>query len=239
MEQNNRRDGRFVAVALALIVFPILVAVAFYATGKLLPKITNFQPPPHTGTTSIQTTSTIARELFFNATETPVFLKWSLPMLPMLTYSDLLLIIAAVIVLYICLQTFRVISTRLRLRRISDIDVIEEERNKVAEILYETARKLALGSNYRDTVLKCYKSILKVLEVKSSLESKTLTPAEFREIVSQKLRFASPSFSRVTSLFEVARYSENEITQQNAEDAIESISVVSSELKSRETVSTS
>lgn len=156
----------------------------------------------------------------------------------MLTFSNLLIIIAVLVVLYICIQTFRVISGRLRIRPIGDIDILEEDRQKVAEILEETARKLGLGSNYRDTVLKCYSSIVKVLEARSLMQSKTLTPAEFRETVSQKLKLDSPSFSKVTSLFEVARYSENEITQRDAKDAIESLSTLSSELRSKDLAST-
>jgi hypothetical protein len=237
---NIRRDGRVLAVSLALIVFPILVAVAYYATRKLLPVITNFQLAPKVGTTTTHfATGTPARPLLFNATRLPTLLNWSIPRIPFLTFSNILILIAALVVFYILLQTFRVISTRLRIRTISDIDMLEEERQKVAEILDETVRRLALGSNYRDTVLKCYKSIVRVLEVKSSLESKALTPAEFKEIVSRKLRLDSPSFSKVTSLFEVARYSKNEITQENAQEAIESLSVLSRELRSRDIVSTS
>lgn len=238
--KNNRRDGRVVAAVLALIVFPILVAVAYYATKKLIPVITNFQLAPHTGTTTTQFTSTAAAMgPLVNATRVPVFLNWPIPRIPMLTLSNILIAIAAIVVLYICLQTFRVISTRLSIRPIKDIDMLEEERQKVAEILDDAARRLALGSDYRDTVLKCYKSIVKVLELKSSLESKALTPAEFKDIVSRKLRFDSPSFSKVTSLFEIARYSENEITKQNAEEAIGSLSTVSRELKSKDIASAS
>ena len=216
---NNSRDNRIIAVVLALIVFPILIAVVFYASRELLPVVTNIQFAPQTTTESAHTVpTTISVPNFLNVTERPVFLNFSLPKLPMLTYSDLLIIIAGIVIFYVFLQTFRVISGRLRLRPINDIDILEEDRQKVSEILGETARKLALGSDYRDTVLKCYKSIVNMLEVKSTLESKALTPAEFREILSQKLRFDSPSFSKVTSLFEVARYSENEITQEDAEE---------------------
>ncbi|MDG6998614.1 MAG: DUF4129 domain-containing protein [Nitrososphaerota archaeon] len=236
----NPKEGQFATVALALIVFPILVAVAYYASRKLLPQITNFQLAPHVGKGTFQNaTSAAATQHLLNATARPLFLNFSLPRIPMLTYSDLLIIIAGVVVLYICLQTFRVISGRLRIKPISDIDILEEDRQKVAEILDDAARKLALGSDYRDTVLKCYKSIVRVLEVRSTLQSKTLTPSEFKEIVSRKLEFDSPSFSKVTSLFEIARYSENEITKENAEDAIESLTTLSRELLSKDIVSTS
>lgn len=238
--RNILKNDQNIAVALALIVFPILVAVAFYASRKLLPEVTNLQFSTQTATESTHSLPrTISVPNFLNVTERPQFLNLSLPRLPMLTYADLLIIIATIVVLYVCLQTFRVFSNRLHIRSISDIDMLEEDRQKVAGILDETARKLALGSDYRDTVLKCYKSILKMLEVKSTLESKALTPSEFREILSRKLRFDSQSFSKVTSLFEVARYSENEITQENAEEAIKSLSSLSQELASRDLISTS
>ena len=64
-----------------------------------------------------------------------------------------------------------------------------------------------------------------------------MTPREFRQIVSQKLKFDSSYLGRVTSLFEIARYSQNEISQKEANDATECLSALSSELKELKTKS--
>lgn len=128
---------------------------------------------------------------------------------------------------------------RRAIKPLSDIDLLIEERKKVAAILDETIRRLSLGSNYRDTVLKCYKLIAETLEAKSSLDSKALTAAEFREIVSRKLKFDSAHLSKVTSLFELARYSKNEITEENASEAIECLTSLSAELRARDFITAS
>ena len=167
----------------------------------------------------------------FNGTGVPGFLNLSFPGFPKITYSDILLAIAVIVVTLACLQAFRVISNRRSIKPVPDIEVLIEERKRVANIIDETVRKLNLGSNYRDTVLKCYKLIAETLEAKSSVDGRALTASEFMKIVSEKLKINSSNLTKVTSLFEVARYSENEITRENAGEAIECLSSLSSELK--------
>lgn len=236
--RSSRGNARTVAVALSLIAFPILVGITYYASRKLLPDIRNFQlvSPSTTQTSHAVSASTTQIPPLNSSLDRPI-INFSLPGLPFLTYSDILIIIAVALVLYVCLQGLKLLKNRLSIRPIDDIDTLDEDRQRVAEILDNAVRRLSLGSDYRDTVLKCYKSIVRVMESKSSLQSKTLTPSEFRLIVSEKLKFDSPSFSRVTSLFEVARYSENIITQGNAEEAIQSLAALSKELKSSDYVS--
>lgn len=224
-------NSRIIAAVLSLVAFPVFVMVAFYASRTLVPNLAKLQfnlpsqnssaagPPEHT--TTRQT---------FNGTAVPSFLKLSLPGLPKITYSDVLILLAAIVVVLACLQAFRVVSHRQSIKHVSDIDLIEE-RNKVAAIIDDTVRKLSLGSNYRDTVLKCYKLITETLEAKSSVDGKPLTPSEFMKIVSERLKIDTVNLARVTSLFEVARYSENEVTRENASEAIECLSSLSSELK--------
>ncbi len=154
-----------------------------------------------------------------------------------MTYSDILVLIAAIVIAYVSIQSFRAIKHRRAIKPLSDIDELINEREKVAAILDETVSKLSLGSNYRDTVLKCYKLIAETLEEKSSINGKALTANEFREIVSQKLKFDSEHLRRVTSLFEIARYSKSEITRENANEAMECLSTLSSELRAKNIIS--
>jgi hypothetical protein len=179
------------------------------------------------------TEHTILRPIFngtFNGIE-PSFPNLSFPAFPEITYSEILAALAVIIIVLTCLQAVRVISNRQSIKPVSDIDLLIEERNKVATIIDETVRKLSLGSSYRDTVLKCYKMISATLEAKLSLDGRALTASEFIKVVSEKLKLNSTNLVRATSLFEVARYSENEVTKENAAEAIECLSNLSSELK--------
>jgi hypothetical protein len=228
------RDARTLVAILSLIAFPLLVMIAFYASQKLVPSLDKFQftPPTQPITTTSASQNTNQPPVFKETI--PPFLGSSLPNLPSITYSDILILIALIVVAYACIKAFRAIIHRKAMKPLSDIDLLIEEREKVATILDETVRRLSLGSDYRDTVLKCYKLIAETLEAKSSLDSKALTAAEFREIVSRKLKFDSAHLSRVTSLFELARYSENEITKEDAGEAIECLTSLSVELRTKD-----
>jgi hypothetical protein len=225
---------RFIAIALALIAFPLLVVAVFYSSRNLVPSLAKFQftLPFKAGSTTTIVVETTAQRNELNASA-PAFLRFSLPHIPSLTYADILLLVAVIIVGYVSLQAFMAVRHRRSIKPLSDIDELIEERAKVASILDETVRKLNLGSNYRDTVLKCYKLIAETLEARSSINGKTLTASEFRDIVSRKLQFDSQHLARVTCLFEIARYSQNEITQGDANEAMSCLSSLSSELKAK------
>ena len=223
---------RFIAVALALIAFPLLVAAVFYSSRNLVPSLAKFQfsLPFKAGSTTTIIAETTAQRNELNASA-PAFLGLSFPHVPSVTYADILLVMAVIILAYVSVQVFRAVRHRRSIKPLSDIDELTQERAKVASILYETVRKLNLGSNYRETVLKCYKLIAETLETRSSINGKTLTASEFRDVVSRKLQFNSPHLAKVTSLFEIARYSQNEITQIDANEARSCLSALSSDLK--------
>ncbi len=229
--QETSWNSRIIVAALSLAVFPVFITIAFYASRTLVPSLAKlkFNIPSQNASSPISEHTISIHTIVFNTTLPSPF-NIPFPRIPSITYSDILIVIAVIVVILVCLQAFRMISSRRSIKPVSDI-VLIEERNKVATILDETVRKLSLGSNYRDTVLKCYKLIAETLETRSSLDGRALTASEFMKVVSERLKLDPANLSRVTSLFEVARYSENEVTRENASDAIECLSSFSSELK--------
>ena len=232
---NSRDDSwnlRIVAAALSLVAFPLLIMIAFYASRTLVPSLAKVQfSSPAQNVSAVTISERTVQRPVFNGTGVPGFLNLSFPGFPKITYSDILFAIAVIVITLACLQAFRVISNRRSIKPVPDIEVLIEERKRVANIIDETVRKLSFGSNYRDTVLKCYKLIAETLEDKTSVDGRTLTASEFMKIVSERLKINSSNLANVTSLFEVARYSENEVTRENAGEAIEYLSSLSSELK--------
>ena len=228
-------NSRVIVAALSLVAFPILIMIVFYSSRTLTPSLSKMQFSLPAGNASAipitehNSTYTLSRPIF-NGTE-PSFLNLSFPALPQITYSEILATVAVIVVTLVCLQAFRIISSRRSIKPVSNFDLLTEERNRVATIIDETVRRLSLGSTYRDTVLKCYKLIAETLEARSSLDGKALTASEFMKLVSKRLRINSSNLARATTLFEVARYSENEVTKENASEAIECLSNLSSEIK--------
>jgi len=228
-------NARITVAALSLIAFPLLAIIAFYASSTLVPSMEKFQFAVPTQTASTTVSIHTIHRLLFNGTLPPA-LNFPLPKIPSITFADIIFLIAVIVISYACLQSFRLIINRRTIKPLADIDALVEERNKVATILDETVRKLSLGSNYRDTVLKCYKLIAESLEAKLSLDGKALTATEFMKTISLKLKFDSVNLSRATSLFEVARYSQDEITQENASEAIKCLSALGEELRAKNLV---
>ncbi|HZW57852.1 MAG TPA: DUF4129 domain-containing protein [Nitrososphaerales archaeon] len=233
-ERKKKGAPIFVVVAaLCLIIFPILVAFAYYSSRNLLPVVANLQfnspsPPPQT----LQE-HTLAPTML-NGTLLPIIPNFSFPNIPPVTYVVIYLLLAALVVSFAFIRTFRI----MRACRIAPFsnkeaegELLQEEREKVASILDQTVRELRSDSNYREAVIRCYKLIAQTLEARSAIDGRSLTASEFREVISDRLKFDSPYLSKATTLFEIARYSEHEITREDALEASECLSGLSESLR--------
>ncbi len=151
----------------------------------------------------------------------------SFPHLP-INLGEILLVASIVIVVALFFRGWR-----RGTRRVSPFEETEFQRERLvlASILDGAAAKLSSGSGYRETVLQCYNLISQILEEKSAIDGRTLTAREFRRDVSEILRLESPYLSRVTDLFEVARYSQEEITKEEALAASDCFSNLATLLK--------
>jgi hypothetical protein len=220
--------GRNLVLLLVLIVFPLLVIIAFLSSLVALPQLGNLlqlSPPPTLGSNNsgFSTTSINGTALPSPIGDSLHGVSWSL-----VTYP--LAILAVLLTVYVVVRAFRDRARELTFA--AQVDVLTEKRRKeVSEILDATASKLALGSDYRQTVLRCYKLIAEVLEEDSKIDARALTAREFRKSVSEKLKLDSPYLPKATELFEVARYSTEEIGKSQALEAAECLSNLSRSLK--------
>jgi len=120
-----------------------------------------------------------------------------------------------------------------RQRRISEFEVSEGAkalRDEVIAALDNALSRLQYGNDYRETILDCYRKISQVIESKIDFDGSSKTPREFKLVASDRLQLRSSDLSQVTDLFEVARYSQHEITKGEAEAAIECFSNLKADL---------
>jgi hypothetical protein len=111
---------------------------------------------------------------------------------------------------------------------------VREARAEAAQVLDETVARLGRGSEYRKTVLECYRLLSNILERRSEISGEALTAREFSRLASEKLGLEdSPHLPTATRLFEFARYSEREITKAEADDSIACLSGLAETLKDR------
>jgi hypothetical protein len=223
---------RITLVLATIVIFPLLVVVAYFSTRTVLPEVAGIKfslPQNNASVASVHsfnfTSLQQAKDQVFPSLNLP-----SLPNLPQVNLADLLLVLALAVVAVIVFRGF--VSRREGTTPFEgEADLLAERRRKAAEILDAAAARLGSGSSYRETVIQCYKLISDLLEEKSDLNGKVLTAREFKKRVSEKLKIDTPYLSQLTELFEVARYSEREITKEQAEEAAVCLSNISAPLK--------
>jgi hypothetical protein len=106
-------------------------------------------------------------------------------------------------------------------------------REKVEEFkdVIDRARTLLnLGSDYRATIIMCYKSLCDLLEENGMPVGVTLTPREFEHRVITKLGIPYNHLHEVTLLFEKARYSKENVLSSEASKAKDCLEKLSSQL---------
>ena len=232
---SPKPGGRFpvrVALILAVIlIFPVLVVVAYFATRNVLPDVGGFSfglPQgglPGAGVQSLNSTSLrVASEQLF-----PSLNVLPSQNLPAINLVEVLLIVMLTVV---GLIVWRGLSTRRgRTAPFEDDGDLADKRREMAAILDAAAAQINAGSSYRETVIQCYKLIAELLEEKSDVDGRVLTAREFKKRVSEKLKIDTPYLAQVTELFEVARYSVQDITREQAQQAALCLSNLSAPLK--------
>ena len=226
MSSGDNRGSKLIAIVLSIVILPLLVVTAFYASlgvaptdsplfrlGFTLPN--NYAPFILTSVTTINVNETITS--FFTNTAATQVQQVSPQLFPSIPSTDLTFL---AIVLFGIAALGLVYNIRISRRRNLEFLPLEEgsnQKQEIAKILDLTISKSREGQEYRKTVLECYKMICDVLERKSTIEGRMLTAREFKELVSKRLDLNSKSLDRLTDLFEVARYSESEVTKSEAE----------------------
>jgi hypothetical protein len=231
LKWHPRSNTLFIVVALA--VFPVLVLFAFYsslnvaATNGPIFTLGNFSQPPNNffvaTTNHTLYTFTINNTNLFSQPNNTFFPSISIPP----AYVVVLIIIVFLVV------GLGMVRNIQRQRRISAFEVSEGTkamRVEVIAVLDDAVSKLQEGSDYRETILECYKRISQVIESRIAFDGSSKTPREFKIIASERLQFRSSYLSQVTDLFELARYSHHEITKGEAEAAIDCFSNLKKDL---------
>jgi hypothetical protein len=224
-----------------IFVFPLLVLVAYFATRTVLPgsSALQFAVPegnssslagvqPFNDTSPQQVAGRLFPPLSSQSLTNPLLVK--LPGTTTIDLAVVLLIVTAVIVALIARTGLG--TRRRRTTPFEDAgDLLADNRRKLAAILDTTVARLNAGSAYRETVIQCYGTISGLMEARSDVDGRVLTAREFEAQVSEKLRIESPYLADVTKLFELARYSDQEITMEQSREAVDCLSNLSASLK--------
>ena len=104
-----------------------------------------------------------------------------------------------------------------------DPSKMSEEAHRVASVLDRTIYALKTGSDYRTTVINCYRTLCAILESGGVPNDSTLTARELEALAITKLGGSTEYLREATFLFEKARYSEDFVSEEEAKRSIESL----------------
>lgn len=222
---STRLSRRAMLLIAVLVVFPLFVVIAYFASQRVLgdysvpPVVLNGGNSPGVQGQVLFSTTTQGGNL--SATPPPSgaepFGSSILFQIPPVNFLGLLLGLALVVAIFVAIRGLR--TTRERIVPFEDLGV-NDRREKVAAVLEVAASRLRTGSSFRETVIECYTRVSGLLEERSEVKAKALTAREFQSRVTQELRLDTPYLRDLTELFELARYSDEEITATQSEDAV-------------------
>ncbi len=109
----------------------------------------------------------------------------------------------------------------------SDMDLQTQE---VADTLQRTIDALAGGSDTRATVIRCYTDMCKTMAKYGVVEEEHLTPREFEKLARDSLPVPDELIHDLVMVFEEARYSDHDMTDDDSTRALSALEGMKSKL---------
>ncbi|MFQ6105988.1 MAG: DUF4129 domain-containing protein [Thermoplasmata archaeon] len=104
-------------------------------------------------------------------------------------------------------------------------------RRILARKVRRTISGLESGGDFRSTVLRCYSDMCFILLSTGVEGHPSLTPREFEVIARKEAGLSEDSIATLTGIFEIARYSDHDISEEQRDMAICSLKEIQSELE--------
>lgn len=134
-----------------------------------------------------------------------------LPTTPIIYYGILVTVAIVAVSFILILGGVRL---AYRARGLSSNDSEEEVKEQAAELVQQTITSLKSAKKYHETILQCYKKMCEILSNAGLKTASEETAREFAESISTKLRIGDVAVTGLTFLFEEARYSNHEISEE-------------------------
>jgi hypothetical protein len=135
------------------------------------------------------------------------------PTAPIVYYGAFVFVAIFVVSLLILIQGFR-LALQNRGAAAGEEEQEVEVKQDVADVVQQAIKNLKVTEGYHETILQCYQRMCKILSDAGIEPSPSETAREFAEDISLKLRVGSNAVQGLTFLFEEARYSAHQITEQ-------------------------
>ena len=140
--------------------------------------------------------------------------------LPMATFTDYVIVVAALIFAVSCFILLAGLKLAITTREKAPDDSQDILKMEAAQVVQQTISKLETTKEYHEIILQCYKRMCKALSNAGLNVEPTQTAREFAESDSVKLRVGDEAVRGLTFLFEEARYSNHEILEAKRAEAL-------------------
>jgi uncharacterized membrane protein len=147
------------------------------------------------------------------------------------TIFTFLMLLALVIALASLISSLGIRFHYQRVKK-GKIDIGIKTRKELEEIITDITEKYSKKtSGLRELITECYKSMCEFLEKYGVDNPKYLTAREFEEHVFNLIGYRSENLSNLTKLFEIAKYSKEELKEEDYNSALKLLNNIKEELK--------
>jgi hypothetical protein len=110
---------------------------------------------------------------------------------------------------------------------------IEEKRLTIAETMERAIYKVKIGKDVRGAILSAYKEMEKLMRSRGVEDKDYYTPREFREFALNTLKISQAPLDTLTNLFEIARYSAHEMTEEHRKLALKALEEIRNAIRGK------
>jgi len=107
----------------------------------------------------------------------------------------------------------------------------EVTRREIREYFEEAIYQVKIGKDVRGAILSAYLEMEKLMKAHGVEDKKYYTPREFKEFAIQQLNIREEPVERLTSLFELARYSRHEMNEEHRKEALNALEEIRNDIE--------
>ena len=119
--------------------------------------------------------------------------------------------------------------THLRSESLSDIDM-DAMTEGVGQTIQQAIDDMTTGTDVRSSIMRCYKDMCKLAAQHGISDEEHLTPREFEAMIGSKLPVADEKLHELILVFEEARYSDHDLSEDMKERALAALGRIRDDL---------
>ncbi len=140
-------------------------------------------------------------------------------------------IMAAPVLFYLAVSLFFIIIAVVIAKSVHPKKKNEIPQENISKYVERAISTIKIGGDVKGAILRAYKEMENMMRARGVEDKEYFTPREFKEFALNNLRLSPAPVNTLVSLFEIARYSQHSMEEEQRERALRALEEIKDEIQ--------